>query len=1048
MIATWIGRSLAPYRKYAVFSGRSDVAEYLAFCSLQVLAFLAMVIAVPAEVVTLQEEQGPLPGWFSAYIFFWVLSIPPWFALISRRFHDQGRTGKLAWLALTPWLALGFGTAALAVLIWIGLLLWLAMPGQRQENAYGPPQLENAMGEAVPESSEADLEAAPESRVAHGSEFLGRKFDNGAQARRAQRRFGLKLGGHDSLQSDDGADVQLRGDGRYHAKGYSFTTLQQAEAFVARERRRQLPISHRPSTLPAALHSPVRPTAPVPARSPATTLSERPTLAQEEPEASHRIRRTADNRYGVKGFSFATLQQAEAYLARTEKPGLPADTPRLPIGDSGRPPAPPPASAVPAPRPAPQPASSRKPSNERWIHEPETVEIGSQNLVLELTYFGKAKDRYAWPSHNSLIDPTLPVAHEGTWEELGYWPNYAQMSPRQRRNYIDWLASGRRDPATPVGYVFVYFYGLERRLTLDHSRDAAEPILAELQALHAVYGSHHSFDRYATKLIEFAEYQTGGGSSELTPEVARALHNGYELPLRVRVALGQALSGGGGLDADQALCWALAAPGSYLRTPATRCFDQLCELWRIRFAEQHPEGLKVRLGKRHIEGQYRPASGGYSAEISFPDLPDVASFSTERLQRMLDDCTTALDGYSRFLGRNPALAQTAQAAALLPPELRSGKAGGALADAREKFEQIVGENEAGRGGTTFGELRAILSLPILPAGEKVAARDMKDMADVLDAMDFGFEPDRRFGKVGPLLPRTPVALFSAPDGGHVDSESQVYSAARVMAEISALAAISDGVAVEEELRSVARDLAQFGLSRAETSRLLALVHAILIDPPHSRAAMRRALELPNAERTRIANAAIGAVLADGKVLPAEVRFLEALHKTLGLNAEDVYSRLHRGAVEEELASVAPAIVRAGAEIPEEERKRAAVAIDEGRLARIKQETSAVSVLLSEIFEEEEMPPSHATPAVSTGEHAYHGLDSAHSQLLDALLQGAMPRAVFDETARELKLMPAGAIETINDWAFEQFGEAALDDDDPVAIIEYLQSDIAGVRGQS
>lgn len=966
MIATWIGRSLAPYRKYAVFSGRSDVAEYIGFSALQVLAFLIAIIAAPAEIVTPQSSQGSPPGWFVAYTIFWLASIVPWFALVSRRFHDQGRSGKLTWLAVAPWFALGFGLSALAVILWVGLLFWLAMPGQRGENVYGPPQLESAVAEDV------------------------------------------------------SGDVDTR-------------------------RRRQTPVSHEPAPLSFAPDLAARTAASDPFRSPEPPAAA-PTQAQEVDESSARIRRTGDGRYRVKGYSFASLQQAEAYLARTQKAELPSDARRLPIGGGNNSPIPPPAPAASTGRPAP--ASSRKPTSERWIHEAETVEVAGQSLTLALTYFGKAKDRYAWPSHNSLLDPTLPVAQEGTWEDLGYWPNYTQMNPRQRRNYLNWLAGGRRDPTTPIGYVFVYFYGLERRLAFDHSRDAAEAILAELRALHAVYGTHHSFDRYAAKLIEFAGYQTGDDSFGLTPEVARSLHNGYELPLRVRVALGQTLSEGGKLDAEQALCWALAAPGSYLRTPATRCFEQLCELWRIRFAESHPEGLKVRLGKRHIEGQYRPASGGYTAEISFPDLPDVATFSTDRLQRMLDDCTTALDAYSRFLGRNPALGQTIQAAALLPPELRNGKAGGALANAREKLVQIVSENAAGRGGSTFGEVRAILSFPTLPAGEKVAARDMKDMADVLDALDLGFEPDRRFGKVGPLLPETTVALFSAPGGGHVDSENPAYVAARVMAEISALAAISDGVAVDEELRSVARDLAQFGLSPSETDRLLALVHAILIDPPHSRAAMRRALELPATERTRIADAAIGAVLADGKVLPAEVRFLEALHKTLGLNAEGVYSRLHRGAVEEELASVAPAVVRAGAEIPEEERKRAAVAIDEERLARIKQETSAVSVLLSEIFEEENEPLAPAVPTVSTEGHGYSGLDPAHSQLLDVLLRGAMPRAAFDEIARELKLMPAGAIETINDWGFEQFAEAVLDDDDPVAIIEYLQGDIAKVRGQS
>lgn len=980
MIATWIGKSLAPYRKYAVFSGRADAVEYLAFCILQLLIFIAVLISAPGQALAPNETQGPPPGWFVAYAFFWLGSVLPWFALVARRFHDQGRSGKLAWLALAPWLALGFGPPAMAILLWLGLLVWLAMPGQQGENAYGPPQSDSdSWGNPTPLPVPVDIR---------------------------------------------GAEPQANAAPILRTRASPLNNIQPPARSVPPAPRAQLV----EETMP---HKPV------------------PGFQQEsKDEVTPGVRLGDDNRFHAKGYSFTTLQQAEAYLARARIPRLPADTPRLSIDDSGRFPVQPPLTPRSTyDRPVVQPAPSGKPLSERWITGPETVEIAGQSITLELTYFGKAKDRYAWPSHNSLIDPTLAVANEGTWDDLGYWPNYAQMNQSQRRAYLDWLANGRRDPATPIGYVFVYFYGLERRLALDHAQDEAAPILAELRRLYSIYGANHSFDRYATSLIEFAEYQTGDCDVALTPATALSYQNGYELPLPVRVALGQALVDGGRLDADKSLCWALAAPGSYLRTPGTRCFDELCELWRIRFALMYPDGLKVRPGKRHVAGQYRPASGGYTAEINFPKLPDLASHSTERLRRLLEDCTTALDSYSRFLGRNPGLAQTIQAAAFLPPELRNGKAGSALADARSKLGQVVGGNSAGRGGSTFAEVRTILSFPVLPAGEKITARDIKDMADVLDALDFGFEPDRRFGKVGPLSPETPVALFTATGGGHVDSENPAYVAARVMAEITALAAISDGVAVDEELRSVARDLAQFGLSPAETSRLLALVHAILIDPPHSRAAMRRALELPTAERTRIADAAIGAVLADGKVLPAEVRFLEALHKTLGLDAEGVYSRLHRGAVEDELASVAPAVVRSGAEIPEEERKKAAVAIDEGRLARIRQETSAVSVLLSEIFVNDEEPQHAVRPVASTDVGTYPGLDLAHSQILDALCQGAMPRAEFDDMTRELKLMPAGAIETINDWAFEKLGEAVLDDDDPVAIIDYLRDDTAAARGQ-
>ena len=51
------------------------------------------------------------------------------------------------------------------------------------------------------------------------------------------------------------------------------------------------------------------------------------------------------------------------------------------------------------------------------------------------------------------------------WEGRGlsYWPAYASIPSASRAAYLGWLADGRRFPAAPIGYVFLFFYGLERR---------------------------------------------------------------------------------------------------------------------------------------------------------------------------------------------------------------------------------------------------------------------------------------------------------------------------------------------------------------------------------------------------------------------------------------------------------------------------------------------------------------------------------------------------------------------------------------------------------
>jgi hypothetical protein len=79
----------------------------------------------------------------------------------------------------------------------------------------------------------------------------------------------------------------------------------------------------------------------------------------------------------------------------------------------------------------------------------------------------------------------------------------------------------------------------------------------------------------------------------------------------------------------------------------------------------------------------------------------------------------------------------------------------------------------------------------------------------------------------------------------------------------------------------------------EVTRLLACSRALAADPPKVRAALKKLADVPPASKAALVASAIEAVLADGRVLPNEVRFLEALHAALGLPLNALYSALHR-----------------------------------------------------------------------------------------------------------------------------------------------------------
>ena len=66
--------------------------------------------------------------------------------------------------------------------------------------------------------------------------------------------------------------------------------------------------------------------------------------------------------------------------------------------------------------------------------------------------------------------------------------------------------------------------------------------------------------------------------------------------------------------------------------------------------------------------------------------------------------------------------------------------------------------------------------------------------------------------------------------------------------------------------------------------------------------------------------------------------------------------------------------------------------------------------------------------------AFPGLDAAHARLVEAL--GKSPtwnRPDFEREARACDLLPGGALETINEWAFDRFGDPLIEDGDVMTL---------------
>ena len=195
----------------------------------------------------------------------------------------------------------------------------------------------------------------------------------------------------------------------------------------------------------------------------------------------------------------------------------------------------------------------------------------------------------------------------------------------------------------------------------------------------------------------------------------------------------------------------------------------------------------------------------------------------------------------------------------------------------------------------------------------------------------------------------------------------------------------------------------------------------------SLATLKKKLE-PLSTRARETLAAFMATLAqsDGFISPDEVKFLEKVYKALGVEPKRVFSDIH-------------AASSGGAPVSNSQAEKQGFRLDAERIAALQEDTARVSALLSKIFIEEAAvtpAPSALAPEPEPEEepNAPLGLDEAHSALLRLLLsRPEWTRAELDDAAADLDLMLDGAMEQINEAAFEAFDESLFEGEDPISV---------------
>lgn len=669
-----------------------------------------------------------------------------------------------------------------------------------------------------------------------------------------------------------------------------------------------------------------------------------------------------------------------------------------------------------------------------WIPPRTTVEVSGVKISSGMFYLGIPPRNIANGICRSQIDPRLPVGPAGDYTtkwEASYWSGYAALSPRERRAYLNWLEQCRSDHQADIGYVHLFFDGLARRVLTDARDPKAVQefplIAAELARLITIYGDKSAAHTFKTYAIELLEWITLADATRLYEKPIPAFTKSYDLPKYIKLALGQAALDGVPVPASLALSWVILDPNTYLRTPATRCARQFEIMFTLKYGQAYGEGMVIPKNKTKLNFDWYAFIAGFLApdEIQrrFGWIPDVTVLTRpiEGLRRIAGRVTDDLQAYSRLIGRNPELADTIDAALLLPQELWPPHTKQALEDIKDHVTK----------GVAPMSLRALETR--LGAKTNLKKDSLLALAKILASMHIGFEPDVLSGVKLPK-PEDHIILFALSDPNDPPRDIPGYQGALLTVQLASCVVSMEGGFGDTEMNYLLAEIQGRENLVANHRQRLAAQLRLLQGAPASLAYVKRRLEATEPASKRALGSFVAHVTqVDGMVSRKQVQMLEKIYQILEINPQDLSADLHAWS---------------GAAPSESRSRKAGFYLDTRRITQLQDETKHVARMMTAIFVDEKPTDAHITTEVSGQPETKGdkrsparllGLDDAHAALARLMLtRSTWSREDLLDAAGNLNLMLDGALERVNDASFEAFDMPFFEGDSPICINEELK----------
>ncbi|MEZ8106608.1 tellurite resistance TerB family protein [Vibrio cortegadensis] len=679
-----------------------------------------------------------------------------------------------------------------------------------------------------------------------------------------------------------------------------------------------------------------------------------------------------------------------------------------------------------------EPTRSKNTSVGRWLGEEETLVINGRKFTKGFFYFGGALSGLnGYGIEPSLVDKDRPASgvndcdFEYQDDSLGYWPSFATLSKECRGLFLDWLASDRKNEDISIGYVFIYFYGFERRIIEDIGETKVSDveflaIFNEVARLLAIYGVNRSFRSYSSRLLELMYLLR---KNVMDDAGVKAPESNNSLAFKFRLA--KNVQSGVALQSELALEW-LKDTGEYLfKAPARRCEEEFAKLFKLKFDKKFPEGLRIKPNKTKLKLTFCAASNAISTtEIDAGNLPDpsILKGPIKKLIPIADECTEQLSAYSRYLAKSDTARQDIAALLLLPNELVTEIKSPVIERFKSWSMTVIVENN---GLISVKEFWKHLDMPLPKATNK---KENQLIISLANKVGVGVAPDFRFHQSNVKLDGN-LVLFS-PGHGELFEPSRAYYQVATALRLGAMVATIDGRVDDSEMlvlkRLIDRD---DSLSLGEKTSLHAYLKWRLNSPVNMAGLKARVESLNDDEIEFVKKIIVSIALADGSVDVSEIRQLEKLYTAIGLDKSQVSSDIHK---------LTSSSVDKSKNDTSTNAEHNSFSIDKAVLAIHENDTKNAKSMLESIFVEEE-------PVIEVEVQGNSdGLDDAHKAVYNIMVtKEQWSRNEVQSIFSEHKLMIDGAIETINDWSFDMVDAPVLEQDDDIFIDLEIVEELKG-----